>query len=59
MGAGPGAGAEAVTDELTELTDEEIREIARDLGMSEAGARALIGAVMAEENPPPGKIVTV
>ena len=48
-----------MTDELTELTDEEIREIARDLGMSEAGARALLGAVLAEENPPPGKIVTV
>ena len=48
-----------MTDELTELTDEEIREIARDLGMSEAGARALLGAVLAEANPPPWMIVTV
>ena len=44
---------------MTKLTAEEAREIARDLGMSEAGARALLGAVLAEENPPPGKIVTV
>lgn len=42
-----------------ELTDEEIREIARELGISEAAARAWIGAVLAEENPPPSKIVTV
>ena len=42
-----------------ELTDEEIRAIARDLGMSEAGARALVGAVLLEQNPPPGEIVTV
>jgi hypothetical protein len=35
------------------------KELARDLGISEAAARALLGAVLAEENPPPGKLVTV
>jgi hypothetical protein len=34
-----------------------VKELARDLGISEAGARALLGAVLAEENPPAGKIV--
>jgi hypothetical protein len=36
-----------------------VNELARDLGISEAGARALLAAVLAEQNPPPGKIVTV
>jgi hypothetical protein len=42
-----------------ELTDDEIREIARDLGISEEAARSLLAAVEAEANPPPGKLVTV
>ena len=59
MGAGPGAGAEAVTDERLLPDAESIRKLAAELGISEEAARALLGAVLAEENPPPGKIVTV
>ena len=39
--------------------EQAVKELARDLGIPEDAARALLGAVLAEENPPPGKIVTV
>jgi hypothetical protein len=46
-----------VTDRELPPDPEEIRKLARNLGISEASARALLGAVLAEQNPPPGKIV--
>jgi predicted transcriptional regulator len=39
--------------------EQAVKEIARDLGISEDAARALLAAVEAEANPPPGKIVNV
>jgi hypothetical protein len=39
--------------------EQAVKELARDLGISEEAARALLGAVLAEANPPPGKLVTV
>lgn len=50
MGAGAGAGAEAVTDERLLPDAERIRKLAAELGVSEEAARALLGAVLAEEN---------
>jgi hypothetical protein len=46
-----------VTDPMP--TDEEIAELAEALGCSVEAARALLGAVLYEANPPPGMIVTV
>jgi hypothetical protein len=47
-----------VTD--PQIVDERVvRELAEALGCSVAAARALLGAVLVEQNPPPGKIVTV
>jgi hypothetical protein len=40
-------------------TDEQIAELAEALGCSVEAARALLGAVALEQNPPPGMIVTV
>jgi hypothetical protein len=41
------------------MDDEEIRQLAADLGISEDAVRKLLAAVEAEANPPPGMIVTV
>jgi hypothetical protein len=47
-------------DDPRPIPDERtVRELAQALGCSVAAARALLGAVLAEANPPPGMIVTV